>query len=500
MPIGSSRVTGRDYLVVSLVAVVSLAGAATLGLTTPIREPSVHDEFSYLLAGDTFAHGRLTNPTPELWRHFETIHVIQQPTYASKYPPAQGLFLALGQFFFSLPSVGIWLSASLMCASTCWMLLRWFSPAWALLGAFVLIARFGIAGDWAQGYYGGATAAAGGALVCGAVPRLLASPTAAPTACLAAGILLLLNSRPFEGLAASLPSGVALAVSLLKRRRDASYAAVRKAFIVAGAIVMLGGIWMGYYNYRVTGNALLLPYSVYSEAYLTYPLLIFQPLRETPPIRHQRLREFSKYAELPQRIVAEKGFWHYARHAKFGALYGYYLANWWALPLIALPWVLRDRWAWFCSAIVGTTFLATLVSSYTAGQYVAPALAAGVALWLGSVRQLSRIRLQGVPLGWMAVASVVLLALVTLVDGVQVHAQPADTWGPKAARASRAHSVTSGTGTSLSSRTMGRAPCTTSGSTTRRSSMKRRSSGLDRSGPKPIGAWRVPTRIEWRGR
>src|SRR5437899_796739 len=87
----------RRHVAVLVVGATALALRAAVLPILPIPYPGVHDEFSYQLMADTFAHGRLTNPTHPLWIHFENVSVIHQPTYCSVYYPGQGIFLALGE-------------------------------------------------------------------------------------------------------------------------------------------------------------------------------------------------------------------------------------------------------------------------------------------------------------------------------------------------------------------------------------------------------------------
>src|ERR1700690_137268 len=131
-----------------LCSVVTFFGCLAIAFILHGPLPRTLDEFSYVLIGDTLAQGHLANPAPPLPELFDTFHVLVRPVYASKYFPAQGLFLALGEKLTGRPAVGIWLGSALACAATTWMLQAWLGSGWGLLGGFLMIVQYGVFSYW----------------------------------------------------------------------------------------------------------------------------------------------------------------------------------------------------------------------------------------------------------------------------------------------------------------------------------------------------------------
>lgn len=286
-----SRIAQRRTLSVFLVGLLSFLWSATFSLLIRMPRPMVHDEFSYLLAADTFAHGRLTNPTHPLWVHFESMHIIHRPTYASKYPPGQGLALAAGQVLTGYPIVGAWLSTALACSAICWMLMAWMPPRWALIGG-ILAAIHPTTLEWSQTYWGGSVAMLGGALLLGAAGRLAKHSRVRDSLLMGVGLLVLANSRPYEGLVLSILVLLALLLRLISRWGPGWCISLTRIVLPSSIVLVVGAASMCYYNYRVTRSALRLPYSLHEESYAITPPFLWMEARPIPEYRHAQIKNF----------------------------------------------------------------------------------------------------------------------------------------------------------------------------------------------------------------
>jgi hypothetical protein len=329
----SVRLAQRPLLACLAVFLFTIGIRAALLPILRVPMPAVHDEFSYLLAGDTYAAGRLANPPHPFWQHFESFHVIQQPAYASKYPPLQGLALAFGERFFNQPWIGILLSAGLMCAAVCWMLQGWTTPWLALIGALLVALRIGILSYWMNSYWGGAVPAIGGALLLGAVPRIAFQRKYAHAATWAIGLAILLNSRPYDGAVLAVLSG---AVILWGGLRTTPPSSMARAVLPATAVLIPVIAFMLYFNWRVTGHPFDLPYQLHERQYAVANNFAWSRDNPEPVYRHQVMRTFWSKMNVEQaRDMREHLLSVYL--VKLASMYGFFFC-FYPLFIPALIW------------------------------------------------------------------------------------------------------------------------------------------------------------------
>jgi hypothetical protein len=422
-------------LSIPLVFLAGIAVASSMCLVGRFPQPDTHDEFSYLLAADTFAHGRLTNPTHPMWVHFETFHVIETPSYTSKYPPAEGLILALGQILGN-PIYGAWLSTGLLCAALFWMLKQWMPARWAIVG----VAIAGLHPEllrWAHSFWGGQLAMIGGAMALGTFRRALDGLKASDGLIAGIGVALLANTRPYEGLVLTVVLVIAL---LVWRLRDGNFLSVHSwvRFVApVFAVLLLAGTAMGYYNHRVTGHWLQLPYAAYEAQYDPFPLFLWQNMKPIPSYNHPEIYDlWVRLARRPYEASRTlSGFltvtWEKAE------VYARWYFQGFPIPVLILAaiaaMVSRDKYLRLAIVLLVLFFIGLTPSTWANGShYFAPAASLCFLIPLMALRRLRLWRWKGLRVGLLLSRSltvaVVFSFAVTFISTIQALRRTQTGW------------------------------------------------------------------------
>lgn len=401
---------GNKRRAVATIGVAAILVRVALLPWLPAPQPKVHDEFSYLLAADTFAHGRLANPPHPLWIFFDTFHVIQHPTYASMYPPGQGMALAIGQLL-GQPWIGVLLSVAAMCMAFTWMLQAWVPPEWALLGGILVWMRVGVFSYWANSYWGGAVAATGAALVLGAWVRIRERETMHDAILLGAGAGILATSRPLEGAIFSLPVA-AFVIWWAFRCEDPSRRETiqKRVLLPAGAVLACAIGFVAYYNWRLTGNPAVFPHFL-EERMIRTAIFLWQ--HDKPPIAYANPQFDDFYHNfLPSLYEASwpaavGQFWYKATD-----FWEFFLGPALSIPFVALPWLVKEKRNRLLFVQFALSAFGLWILVYYHAHYAAPLMATLFVLMMQCVRRLRGFHLLGHPVGVALTRLIVLFSLL----------------------------------------------------------------------------------------
>jgi hypothetical protein len=419
-----SRFAERKNLAVALMFFVVAAIRLVVLPQLPLPIPGIHDEFSYLLMADTFAHGRLANPTHSMWMSFETFHVNWFPTYSSMYPPAQGFVMAIGQLLGN-PWIGVLLSDAAMCAAILWMLQAWMPARWALLGGVFAALNLGITSYWMNSYWGGAVAGIGGALVLGALARIARRLSVSNALLLGLGVAILANSRPYEGFLFCVPAGLWLFWWLIGKTKSHTTAGARIRIVLLplSAVLVFTVAFIGYYNWRLTGNALLMPHVLNTRTYHSTPLFLWEHLKPELTYHNQQFEDFYNGWEREDYQTT----WKDARDVTAEKLARMGVEFFWPGVLFllpAIPFAFRDRKMRLLLVTLFLCLAGVFAVIWSAPHYAAPATCVIYALLAQAVRHLRTMEWKGRQVG--VALSRALVVLLLLSTGVSIARRSCD--------------------------------------------------------------------------
>ncbi len=239
---------------------------------------------------------------------------------------------------------------------------------------------------------------------------------------MAAGLALVANSRPYEGLFFAVPVIAALLLWMRSANAPALRISLTRIILPLTALLLITAAAMGYYFWRVTGSPFQTPFQVNLATYNPVPYFPWQAVKAAPEYHHEMMRvyylgwwrrqyEFGREHPLFLLLLKNAGFWLFF----FGPVL--------SVPVFAAGLVLPKAISFrnlgrntrFLMIVCGSVLLGALLPVCFFPHYIAPITAAIYALILIAMRNLRRWKPWGRPAGVAMLRSVPLIAMLMLI-------------------------------------------------------------------------------------
>jgi len=233
--------------------------------------PAYHDEFSYLLQARTFLAGRIAWPAmkvrPDL---FHQIHVLNEPTTASRYFPWTGIWMA--PFVKNdVPHLGHWLAGAIACVCFHRSLLRLLQFRWAMIGGLLIAISPGLA------VFSNLLLAHHPAMLALSVflwsfLRLMDTAHVRDAVISGAALTLAMLARPMTAAGFALPFGIWLLWNLASSQRRQESDIFRPVFRLRlipalGLPLVAGFLVLAFMNQQITGEWTRSAYQYYTDTW-----------------------------------------------------------------------------------------------------------------------------------------------------------------------------------------------------------------------------------------
>jgi hypothetical protein len=209
---------------------------------------------------------------------------------------------------------------------------------------------------------------------------------------------------------------------IFRRRAQPWNVSLRRVVLPLAGVMVVVGLAMTYYFWRVTGHPFRMPYQVERETYSVAPYMLWQHLRPVPSYRHL---EFARMyaqddAQHFQFVRTPYGIAIYAV-LKLVRIWAFFLGPALSLPFLIMFFVLPYGFGWkqistnkrFLILLLGFFFLGLVGESYFEPHYAAPITCVLLALVLTAMKRLEEWAPRGRPAGANLNRMIILVCLLS---------------------------------------------------------------------------------------